>query len=139
MQVNESMDLVDRAIIQKLSIDARTPFLSIAKELGVSEGTIRQRVAKLIAKKTIRKFTIELGSATNAIVEITTSSSVPTQKISDKLIKLGVSRIFEVTGRFSIIIFVQAEDFNKLNQILENIRSIEGVIQTETFPVLKED
>ncbi|MFA6064338.1 MAG: Lrp/AsnC family transcriptional regulator [archaeon] len=135
----ESMDSVDRAIIQKLSSDSRTPFLSIAKELGVSEGTIRQRVAKLIEKRIIRRFTIDLGSATNAVIEITTSSSVPTQKISERIIKLGASRVFEVTGRFSIIAFVQAEDFNKLNQILELIRSIDGVIQTETFPVLKED
>ncbi|MFA6399087.1 MAG: Lrp/AsnC family transcriptional regulator [archaeon] len=133
------MDSVDRAIIQKLSSDSRTPFLSIAKELGVSEGTIRQRVAKLIEKRIIRRFTIDLGSATNAVIEITTSSSVPTQKISERIIKLGASRVFEVTGRFSIIAFVQAEDFNKLNQILELIRSIDGVIQTETFPVLKED
>jgi len=135
----ESMDSVDRAIIQKLSSDARTPFLSIAKELGVSEGTIRQRVGKLTEKKIIRRFTIDLGSATNAVIEITTSSSVPTQKISERILKLGASRVFEVTGRFSIIAFIQAEDFNKLNQVLESIRSIEGVIQTETFPVLKED
>ncbi len=135
----KSMDLVDRAIIQKLSSDSRTPFLSIAKELGVSEGTIRQRVAKLTEKRIIRRFTIDLGSATNAVIEITTSSSVPTQKISERIIKLGASRVFEVTGRFSIIAFIQAEDFNKLNQILESIRSIDGVIQTETFPVLKED
>jgi DNA-binding Lrp family transcriptional regulator len=139
MMAKESMDSVDRAIIQKLSSDSRTPFLSIAKELGVSEGTIRQRVAKLIEKRIIRRFTIDLGSATNAVIEITTSSSVPTQKISERIIKLGASRVFEVTGRFSIIAFVQAEDFNKLNQILELIRSIDGVIQTETFPVLKED
>ena len=132
------MDLIDKAIIAKLSSDARTPFLSIARENNVSEGTIRQRVAKLVAKGVIKKFTLELGCSTNAIVEITTSSGVPTQKISDKIKKLGAIRVFEVTGRVSIIALVQAEDFNKLNQILELIRSIEGVMQTETFPVLKE-
>jgi DNA-binding Lrp family transcriptional regulator len=132
------MDQVDKTIIEKLSIDSRTPFLSIAKELGVSEGTIRQRVAKLTEKGIIRKFTLELGSSTNAVVEIITSSGVPTQKISEKIKKLGISRVFEVTGRFTIVAFIQADNLEKLNQVLEQIRSIDGVIQTETFPVLKE-
>ncbi len=132
------MDQVDKSILEKLIIDSRTPFLSIAKELGVSEGTIRQRVSKMNEKGIIRKFTLELGSSTNAVVEIITSSGVPTQKISEKIKKLGVSKVFEVTGRFTIIVFVQAENLEKLNQILEAIRSVDGVIQTETFPVLKD-
>jgi Lrp/AsnC family transcriptional regulator of lysine biosynthesis len=92
----------------------------------------------LLSKGVIKKFTLETGASTNAIIEIITSSSIPTQRISEKLKKLGVLKVYEVTGRFSIVAFVQADDFNKLNQILENIRSIDGVIQTETFPVLKE-
>ncbi|MFA5931579.1 MAG: Lrp/AsnC family transcriptional regulator [archaeon] len=132
------MDNVDRAIVQKLSIDSRTPFLTISKEIGVSEGTIRQRVAKMQKAGVIKKFTLQMGTSTTALIEITTSSSVPTQKISDKIKKLGVLHVYEVTGRFSIIAIVQAEDFNKLNNVLEFIRSIDGVVQTETFPVLKE-
>ena len=132
------MDNVDRAIVQKLSIDSRTPFLTISKEIGVSEGTIRQRVAKMQKAGVIKRFTLQMGTSTTALIEITTSSSVPTQKISDKIKKLGVLHVYEVTGRFSIIAIVQAEDFNKLNTVLEFIRSIEGVVQTETFPVLKE-
>lgn len=132
------MDNVDRAIVQKLSIDSRTPFLTISKEIGVSEGTIRQRVAKMQKSGVIKKFTLQMGTSTTALIEITTSSSVPTQKISDKIKKLGVLHVYEVTGRFSIIAIVAAEDFNKLNTVLEFIRSIDGVVQTETFPVLKE-
>jgi len=132
------MDIIDKKIVEKLSADSRTPFLSIAKELSVSEGTIRQRVAKLLKRKVIKKFTIELGTSTTALIEIVTSSSVPTQKISEKLKKLGVSKIYEVTGRFTIFVILQTDDLNKLNSILELIRSIDGVIQTETFPVLSE-
>ena len=132
------MDTLDREIIQKLSVDSRTSFLSIAKELSVSEGTIRQRVSKLQKNGVIKKFTVELGTSTTALVEIITSSGFPTQKISEKIKKLGILHVYEVTGRFTIIAVVQAEDFNKLNQVLESIRAIEGVIQTETFPVLKE-
>ncbi len=132
------LDNIDNAIIKKLSNDARTPFLSIAKELDVSEGTIRQRVAKLLKNNIIKKFTLELATSTTAIVEIITSSSVPTQKISEKIKKLGVAKVYEVTGRFTIVAIIAADDFNKLNLVLEEIRAIDGVIQTETFPVLKD-
>lgn len=40
------MDGIDKKIIDSLKNDSRTPFLSIAKKIGVSEGTIRQRVEK---------------------------------------------------------------------------------------------
>jgi len=132
------LDIVDKKILEYLLNDARTSFLSISKELKVSEGTIRQRVAKLQKRGVIRSFTIELGTATTAFVEIITSSSVPTLKISEKIKKFGTVRVFEVTGRFTIIAMIQTESLDKLNQVLESIRSIEGVIQTETFPVLKE-
>jgi len=131
-------DNIDELIIKRLSVDSRTSFLSIAKELSISEGTIRQRVAKLFKNGVIKKFTVELGTSAIAIVEIITSSSVPTQKISEKIKKLGVSKVYEVTGKFSIIAIINADDFNKLNSVLEEIRAIDGVIQTETFPVLKD-
>jgi len=132
------MDGIDKKIIEILSKDAREAFLSIARELGVSEGTIRQRVGKMTKKGIIKKFTIETSSSTNAIVEVVTSSSSPTQKVVEKIVKLGVHRVFEVTGRFSIIVIIHAPDLRELNTKLEAIRAIEGVVQTETFSVLKE-
>jgi DNA-binding Lrp family transcriptional regulator len=132
------MDFLDKEIIRRLLKDSRSSFLGMAKELSVSEGTIRQRVSKLQKKGIIRAFTVDLASNTNAFVEIITSSSVPTKKISDKIKSLGAVRVFEVTGRFSIVASIHADDLTKLNQLLESIRAIEGVIQTETFPVLKE-
>jgi len=132
------LDLVDRKILLYLTRDSRTSFLSISKELKISEGTVRQRVAKLQKNGVIKRFTIDRGNATTAFVEITTSSSVPTLKISEKIKLLGAVRVFEVTGSFTILAMIQTESFDKLNKILESVRSIEGVTQTETFPVLKE-
>jgi len=132
------MDGIDKKIIEILSNDSREPYLSIARELGVSEGTIRQRVAKMSKKGVIKKFTIETSSSTNAVVEVVTSSSSPTHKIVERIVKLGVHRVFEVTGRLSIIVIIHAPDLKELNGKLEAIRAIEGVEQTETFSVLKE-
>ena len=39
------IDDIDRQIIKMLQADGRVPFLTIANELGLAEGTIRRRVA----------------------------------------------------------------------------------------------
>ncbi|MEJ2557754.1 MAG: AsnC family transcriptional regulator, partial [Anaerolineae bacterium] len=42
------MDKIDRAIITRLQCDGRTPYTDIASELGISEGSVRHRVRRLI-------------------------------------------------------------------------------------------
>jgi len=131
------MDQLNEKIIMFLKKDSRMSFSAIAKEVGVSEGAIRQRVAKLVAKGIISRFTIDVKTATNAIVEISTSSTVPTGRIAEKVKKFA-SRAYEVTGKHSIVAFVDASTMDELNRKLESIRSIEGVVGTETLTVLKE-
>lgn len=132
------MDAIDKKILSFLKNDARMPFLHIAKELKMSEGAIRQRVSKMIKNSEIKRFTTEVANKTAAIIEITTSSKIPTSKIVEKMVKLGIDRIFEVTGEFSIVAMIDAESLSQLNEKVEQIRSIEGITQTETYPVLKE-
>ena len=133
------MEKIDTKILDQLKNNGREPFLKIAKKLNVSEGTIRQRVAKLIKNKTIKKFTVELENATLAIVGIQIMPGIKTDTIIRKAKMLGASRLYEVTGRFDIICFIEMTKMEDLNNILECIRTIDGVEHTETFTVLKEN
>jgi Lrp/AsnC family transcriptional regulator of lysine biosynthesis len=133
------MDETDNSIIERLKKDARTPFLQIAKDLKVSEGTIRKRVKDLVAEGQIKKFTIETSEDVFAIVGIETETKTETKKIVEKIKTFGVHSIFEVTGRFDIICIVPSTNMEKVNETLEKIRSTQGVIHTETFTVLKKD
>jgi DNA-binding Lrp family transcriptional regulator len=133
------MDEIDNTIIETLRKDARTPFLQISKNLKVSEGTIRKRVKDLVSEKVIKKFTIETAEDVFAIVGIETETKTETKKIVEKIEQFGVESIYEVTGRFDIICEVPSSDMEKVNDILEKIRSTQGVIHTETFTVLKKN
>ena len=133
------MDDLDNTIINYLRKDARMPFLQIAKIMNVSEGTIRKRVKDPITNKKIKKFTIETSQDTFAIVGIETETKTQTKNIVDKIKSLGVGNIYEVTGRFDIICMVPSTDREKVNEVLENIRSIEGVLHTETFTILHKE
>jgi Lrp/AsnC family transcriptional regulator, regulator for asnA, asnC and gidA len=133
------MDKLDETIIDILRKDARTPFLQIAKNLKVSEGTIRKRVKLLVQNKKIKKFTIETTQETFAVVGIETQTKTQTKDIVNKINSFGVDHIYEVTGRFDIICMVPSAEREKINDILEKIRTTEGVLHTETFTILQKN
>ena len=97
------MDIIDKKIIYVLQNNSRTPFSRIAKEQGMSEAAIRQRVKKLVKSGEIKKFTIDTNFASRAIVAIETSSKVPTKKIIEEISNSSVQHVYEVTGEYSII------------------------------------
>jgi Lrp/AsnC family transcriptional regulator, regulator for asnA, asnC and gidA len=51
---NRHPDETDRRIIAHLQEDGRRPYTTIAKDLGVSEAGVRQRVARLIRNRSIQ-------------------------------------------------------------------------------------
>ena len=51
---NRHPDKTDRRIIQHLQEDGRRPYTRIAKDLGLSEAGVRQRVARLIRNRSIQ-------------------------------------------------------------------------------------
>ena len=58
------IDHLDDKIIEILKKDSRRPFVEIATELNVSEGTIRSRVKKLFEEGVIQSFTIRQAART---------------------------------------------------------------------------
>lgn len=131
------MDDLDQEIITALQKDARVAFLQLAKTLKVSEGTIRNRVFRLQKQKIIRNFTVNLTTEASAFVEIMTDPRVSTSDISVKIKALGIPQVYELAGRVTIVCLIKTKGLSETNDIVEAIRRIDGVQQTETFPVLK--
>ena len=48
MNDRNAIDEIDQRIIEALQVDGRCPFTKLAAELGISEASVRQRVANLI-------------------------------------------------------------------------------------------
>ena len=128
----------DTLLLEILKENSRTPFMRIAKELGVSEGTIRNRVYNLEKKGIIKRFTVELGNMATAIVTINVKTGINTREVANKIKKLGASRIFEVAGKTDIICFVKTRSLEETNEFIDQVRDIEGVFSTETIPVMRE-
>jgi DNA-binding Lrp family transcriptional regulator len=135
------MDEIDRKIIDLLRKDCRKSNVEISKTVGLSEGAVRGRVKDLVDKGIIERFTILTKSPDllKVLVEITTDPSKPTFKIADQITALRyVEHVYELTGEVDIIALVAAASHLIIDDIIEKIRSIQGVMNTQTHLILKE-
>jgi Lrp/AsnC family transcriptional regulator, leucine-responsive regulatory protein len=133
-------DKIDEKIINYLKEDSRESFVDIGKKLKLSESAVRRRVKNLVDSKTIKRFTVEIGeeNATSAIVLISVDSATDTSKVSEKLAKLeGVKTVYEITGQYDITTIISATNIAEINNSIDALRKIPGVIDTNTVIILR--
>ena len=133
-------DKVDEKIIEYLKENSRESFVDIGKKLKLSESAVRRRVKNLLGSGTIKKFTLELGeeNATSAIVLVSVDSATDTSKVSSKLTKLeGVKTVYEITGQYDITVIISAATIAEINNSIDALRKITGVVDTNTVIILK--
>jgi DNA-binding Lrp family transcriptional regulator len=106
----------------------------------LSEGAVRNRVQALVSSGTIRKFTLEVAPSirVRSLTMISVDPSIPTYAISKKVEGLsGIESIYEVTGEYDIVCVVSQRDIEGLNQTIEEIRKLDGIVKTNTVIVLR--
>jgi len=133
-------DKIDEKIIEYLKENARESFVDIGKKLKLSESAVRRRVKNLLGSGVIKKFTLELGeeNATSAIVLVSVDSATDTSKVSLKLTKLdGVKTVYEITGQYDITVIISAATIAEINNSIDALRKIPGVVDTNTVIILK--
>lgn len=135
MAVRGAMALDDRdmKIIEILRQDARISFTEIAKRLGVSEATVRKRVAALESAGVIEKYSVnvnpvKMGYSTVALVGINTSPDM-FLSVAEKLTELEEVRFVATsTGDHMIMVEVWARDGKELSSLLsKKIGKLGGV------------
>jgi DNA-binding Lrp family transcriptional regulator len=139
-QGSKGLDTIDQKILKSLSRDSRTAFTKIAKDLSISEGTVRQRVNGLIARGIIRRFTIETAEV-ERIRAVTLLSAMPEVSIPDIAVEvgkvLGVEKVYELSGEYDLLAEISGEDVGFINDCIDEIRHVRGVSKTNTLIVLK--
>ncbi len=133
-------DKIDEKIIGYLSENARESFVDIGKKMSLSESAIRRRVKNMLGSGVIERFTLELGeeNATSAIVLVSVDSTADTSKVSQRLTKLqGMKTVYEITGQYDIIAIISASAIAEINNSIDALRKIPGVVDTNTVIILK--
>jgi DNA-binding Lrp family transcriptional regulator len=134
------MDGKDKEIIKLLKNDGRAGYVDIGKQIGLSEGAVRKRVQTLLDSGVIRRFTVKVGvtEGAEAIVLLATNPAFPTQEVSKKIQAIpNVETIYEVTGEYDIIAVIGGMNVNEVNECIEKIRRVEGIMKTNTMIILR--
>ena len=130
-------------LIFELSKDGNISVPLLSKKLGINASVLYSRIKRLVRKKLIKKFTIEideslLGISVKTSVGINRDPKLKEQ-IHKKLLEIvEVVSLYEVTGRFDIILRVYTKDLENLHSVvMDKIGKIDGIQNTETFVELQ--
>jgi len=137
----QSLDKTDIAIIGHLQVDGRRPYTTIARDLGISEASVRQRVARLLRGKVIQIVAVssplDLGLIW-AQVHLRVEGD-RLEAVAEAVAELRqVDYVSICAGSFDVIVGIVAHDREELMDVLVNhIRKVPGVQHAELLLHLK--
>jgi len=139
---DEQIDELDFLILRELQKDGSMSLTVMAKNLDVSIGTVRNRMARLLEDKTIqiigRIEPDKVGFHAYARIFISVKPAKHIREVAKKLSNLPeVSFLALISGKYDLELNVQCRDNNHLLDVLEKIQGIEAVYETETNMYLK--
>ncbi|MFB6166372.1 MAG: Lrp/AsnC family transcriptional regulator [Haloarculaceae archaeon] len=134
------MDDLDRQILSILRRDARIPYTEIADRVGTSEGTVRNRVERLVEDGVIERFTVATSTGNvKAMIEISVDVNVDTAAVSDRIVEWAeVDSVWQVSGEEDIVLVVDAADTERVNDLITRARELDEVVSTKTRLILDE-
>lgn len=135
------MDKLDYSILSQLQSDGRRPFTEIAKSLGVTEGTIRKRAARLIENDVIRIIglvdPLKVGFEAPAIIQLNVSPPYLEEAAKEIEAFPEVSYLLLLSGEFDLMVEVRCRDRKHLALFIRNkLQKVTGVQRTVSAMVL---
>jgi Lrp/AsnC family leucine-responsive transcriptional regulator len=135
------LDEIDEKILELLKDDGRAPYMDIGKRVGLSEGAVRKRIKAMVESRVISKFTIQPGftKGAKAVILVSVNPRLHTSVVSESLKKIReVEVVYEITGQYDIAAIISASNVAEVDQCIEEIRVVKGVLNTNTMIVLRQ-
>ncbi|VTU34373.1 Regulatory protein AsnC [Variovorax sp. SRS16] len=131
------IDELDHRLIALLRHDARLPVATLAHRLGVSRGTVNNRLRKLEDGGVIVGYAVQLrpemrSDEIRAWMGILVEGNQTRQVIASLLGEPGVAALHDTNGRWDLLADLHAASMAELSQVLERIRLLKGIRSTET-------
>lgn len=137
------LDDTDRRLIALLRQDGRMSTALIARHLGVSRGTVQNRMDRLRAGGVLLGFTARFRgdaqvSGVRAVMSIELRSS-DARAVATALRRMpAVMRLHSTNGRWDLVAEIGAPDLAALDAVLVEIRALGPVVNSETSILLSE-
>lgn len=141
-QGQEGIEL-NQKIIALLQLDGRMAYSSIATHVGVSEGTVRNRVRQLVDDNVItiqaEALPAALGYDFNALTFIKVAAGVPIDEVAKRLAAIPeVYYLIMVLGRFDLSVATYHKSQEHFREFLtDHCYGQRGIAEVENSLVLK--
>ncbi len=134
------LDETDKAIIEQLQQDGRLPYTRLGQAVGLSEAAVRQRVQRLLDAGVMQVVAVtdplSLGLRRMAMIGVRAEGDLDlvTERIGaiDK-----VEYVVVTSGSYDLLIEVVVADDEELLELMNKVRTVKGVRETETFIYLR--
>ena len=136
-----ALDQINKQIIEHLQRDGRMSYATLAKEIGLSEAAVRQRVQRLLDGGLMQIVAVTdpltLGFARQAMVGLKVNGDL--RAIADEIAAIPeVDYVVICAGGFDLLVeLVCTDDAHLLDLLNDKVRAIKGVVVCETFMYLK--
>ena len=137
------LDQTDQRIINCLKDDARINNKKIASQLGISEGTVRNRIKRLLDDGLLKLAGLispdEDRDKQLVMLGINLSASKDLQKKAEEISSFHeVKSTLITTGRYDLLVEVWVDvKYGLIKFLNESLSKVEGVISTESFVIMK--
>lgn len=131
------MDEIDHQLLSVLRQDARVSIATLATRLSVSRGTVTNRIRRLEDDNVIVGYTVRLRpdvqqNDIKAWMSIAVEGNQTRSVIASLLGEPGVATLHDTNGRWDLLAELRAENLQALAKVLERIRLLKGISNTET-------
>lgn len=136
------LDKTEKEMIKLLQRDGRISFVDMAKEIGVTEGTVRRKYSRLVEDGILHVAAIadpfKVGFETPAFIGINVENR-QIEAVMEQIARLPrVQYVAAATGQYDIIVQAFFESNQEMSHfIIEELSQIEGVKNSNTSLLLK--
>ena len=132
------MDELDRNIIGLLGADARMSVATLARRMKVARSTVQARLERLETTGVIAGYTLKLGEAARqgrlrASVLLTIEPRAQAAIITRLKAIREIEKVFTTSGRYDLLLQVAAPSTQVLDQVLDQIGALTGVVSSESL------
>ena len=135
-------DATDLEILELLQENCKQPLAAIGQKVGLSPPSVLERIHKLEEAGVVIGYRAvldarKLGRDITAFIGVATEHSRDIARIEREVVAIDdVLECHHVTGAWTLMLKVKTRDTETLEDLIERIRSCEGVGRTETMVVL---
>ncbi len=141
--MKEKIDKLDKMIISTLQLDGRRPYKDIANQLGVSIGTIHNRISKLKEIGIIEGFTVnvnneKLGYNLSFLILVKIDGKYTDEVLGELKKKKEILSCFHITGEQSAALICRFQNLEDIQNFIRDLNEEKYVLRTISNMILRE-